>query len=216
QCATELRSLPRVDALIAGIRAQGPLSASSTTRATCRCRKSIAVAVPLLSGCSLQAIAQLERVEAELRAERLSHARPAPPPLPLTGVALSRIWNRPPLWSRESQRERAQDVAIAWAYLIAAGLCEVGWPIGLKWTQQPGGIVFGAAIAVVSLAISGGLLFLAQRDISLGTSYAVWTGIGAAGTFLVGVWFFGDPSSFGRWLGASLIIAGVITLKLAH
>ncbi len=90
---------------------------------------------------------------------------------------------------------------IAWAYLIAAGLCEIGWPIGL---------------AVVSLAISGGLLFLAQRDISLGTSYAVWTGIGAAGTFLVGVWFFGDPSSFGRWLGAALIIAGVITLKLTH
>jgi multidrug transporter EmrE-like cation transporter len=56
----------------------------------------------------------------------------------------------------------------------------------------------------------------AARDISLGTSYAVWTGIGAAGTFLVGVWFFGDPSSFGRWLGAALIIAGVITLKLAH
>jgi quaternary ammonium compound-resistance protein SugE len=114
---------------------------------------------------------------------------------------------------RESQRERAQDVAIAWAYLIAAGLCEVGWPIGLKWTQQPGGIVIGAAMAVVSLAISGGFLFLAQRDISLGTSYAVWTGIGAAGTFLVGVWF---SSSFGRWLGAALIIAGVITLRLAH
>jgi quaternary ammonium compound-resistance protein SugE len=107
-------------------------------------------------------------------------------------------------------------VAIAWAYLIVAGLCEVGWPIGLKWTQQPGWTVLGAAVAVISLAISGGLLFLAQRDISLGTSYAVWTGIGAAGTFLVGVWFFGDPSSFGRWLGATLIIAGVITLKLAH
>jgi quaternary ammonium compound-resistance protein SugE len=131
-------------------------------------------------------------------------------------VALSRIWNRPSLWSRESQREQAQDVAIAWAYLIAAGLCEIGWPIGLKWTQEPGWTVLGTAMAVVSLAISGGLLFLAQRDISLGTSYAVWTGIGAAGTFLVGVWFFGDPSSLGRWLGASLIIAGVITLKLAH
>jgi quaternary ammonium compound-resistance protein SugE len=107
-------------------------------------------------------------------------------------------------------------VAIAWAYLIAAGLCEIGWPIGLKWTQEPGWTVLGTAMAVVSLAISGGLLFLAQRDISLGTSYAVWTGIGAAGTFLVGVWFFGDPSSLGRWLGASLIIAGVIMLKLAH
>ena len=55
-----------------------------------------------------------------------------------------------------------------------------------------------------------------EKDISLGTSYAVWTGIGAAGTFLVGVWFFGDPSSLGRWLGAALIIGGVITLKLAH
>ena len=100
--------------------------------------------------------------------------------------------------------------------VYAAGLCEVGWPIGLKWTQEPGWTVLGTAMAVISLVISGGLLFLAQRDISLGTSYAVWTGIGAAGTFLVGVWFFGDPSSFGRWLGASLIIAGVITLKLAH
>ena len=114
------------------------------------------------------------------------------------------------------KRERAQDVAIAWAYLIAAGLCEIGWPIGLKWTQDPGWTVLGTAMAVISLGISGGLLFLAQRDISLGTSYAVWTGIGAAGTFFVGVWFFGDPSSLGRWLGASLIIAGVITLKLAH
>jgi quaternary ammonium compound-resistance protein SugE len=55
-----------------------------------------------------------------------------------------------------------------------------------------------------------------EKDISLGTSYAVWTGIGAAGTFLVGVWFFGDPSSLGRWVGTALMIGGVITLKLAH
>jgi quaternary ammonium compound-resistance protein SugE len=49
-----------------------------------------------------------------------------------------------------------------------------------------------------------------------GTSYAVWTGIGAAGTFLIGVWFFGDPNTLGRWFGAALIVAGVATLKLAH
>jgi quaternary ammonium compound-resistance protein SugE len=107
-------------------------------------------------------------------------------------------------------------MTLAWAFLIAAGLFEIGWPIGLKWAQEPGRIVIGVAVAVVSMTISGALLYLAQKDISLGTSYAVWTGIGAAGTFVVGVWFFGDPSSLGRWLGAALIIGGVITLKLAH
>jgi quaternary ammonium compound-resistance protein SugE len=173
--------------------------------------KSTIAFASLFPACYLQGTLQPKRVETQSgRAPRHAHRRP------LTRFPLSRIWNRPSLWSRESQRERAQDVAIAWAYLIAAGLCEVGWPIGLKWTQEPGWTVLGTAMAVISLVISGGLLFLAQRDISLGTSYAVWTGIGAAGTFLVGVWFFGDPSSFGRWLGASLIIAGVITLKLAH
>ncbi len=55
-----------------------------------------------------------------------------------------------------------------------------------------------------------------QKEIALGTAYAVWTGIGAAGTFMVGVWLFGDPGSLGRYLGAVLIIAGVATLKLAH
>ena len=55
-----------------------------------------------------------------------------------------------------------------------------------------------------------------EKDISLGTSYAAWTGIGAAGTFLVGVWFFGDPSSPGRWVRTALMIGGVVTLKLAH
>ena len=107
----------------------------------------------------------------------------------------------------------------AWTYLIAAGLFEIGWPIGLKWAQeaqQPRGTIIGIVVAVVSMGISGALLYLAQKEIALGTSYAVWTGIGAAGTFLIGVWFFGDPSALGRWLGAALIIAGVATLKLAH
>ena len=107
-------------------------------------------------------------------------------------------------------------MTLAWTCLIAAGLFEIGWPIGLKWAQEPGKTIIGVAIAVVAMTISGILLYLAQKEISLGTSYAVWTGIGAAGTFLVGVWFFGDPSSLGRWLGAALIIGGVITLKLAH
>jgi quaternary ammonium compound-resistance protein SugE len=110
-------------------------------------------------------------------------------------------------------------VTSAWTYLIVAGLFEVGWPIGLKWAQQAQelrGTIVGVVVAIVSMAISGTLLYLAQREIALGTSYAVWTGIGAAGTFLIGVWFFGDPNSLGRWFGAALIVAGVATLKLAH
>jgi quaternary ammonium compound-resistance protein SugE len=105
---------------------------------------------------------------------------------------------------------------MSWIYLVVAGLFEIGWPVGLKWAQEPGRPIVGIALAVLSIAMSGGLLFLAQREIALGTAYAVWTGIGAAGTFLVGVWLFGDPGSFARWLGVVLIVAGVVTLKLAH
>ena len=105
---------------------------------------------------------------------------------------------------------------MSWVYLVTAGLFEIGWPVGLKWAQEPGKPVIGVVVAVVAMAISGGLLFVAQKEIALGTAYAVWTGIGAAGTFLVGLWLFGDPSSLGRFVGVVLIIAGVITLKLAH
>jgi quaternary ammonium compound-resistance protein SugE len=77
-------------------------------------------------------------------------------------------------------------------------------------------LFIGVVVAVVAMAISGGLLFLAQKEIALGTAYAVWTGIGAAGTFLVGLWLFGDPGSVARYLGVLLIITGVVTLKFAH
>jgi quaternary ammonium compound-resistance protein SugE len=100
-------------------------------------------------------------------------------------------------------------VTSAWTYLIFAGLFEIGWPIGLKWAQEAQelrGMIVGIVVAVVSMAISGALLYMAQREIALGTSYAVWTGIGAAGT----------PNGLGRWFGAALIVAGVATLKLAH
>jgi quaternary ammonium compound-resistance protein SugE len=105
---------------------------------------------------------------------------------------------------------------MAWVYLIAAGLFEIGWPVGLKWAQEPRKLVIGVLVAVVCMSISGLLLFLAQKEIALGTAYAVWTGIGAAGTFLLGVWVFGDPGNAIRYAGVALIIAGVITLKLAH
>lgn len=105
---------------------------------------------------------------------------------------------------------------MSWFYLILAGLFEIGWPIGLKLAQGADNRLFGIVLAVVCMAISGALLWLAQKEIALGTAYAVWTGIGAAGTFMVGIWFFGDATSLGRYLGVALIIAGVATLKLAH
>ena len=105
---------------------------------------------------------------------------------------------------------------MAWFYLLLAGLFEIGWPLGFKLSQQPELRVAGIAGAIASMGMSGWLLWLAQREIPIGTAYAVWTGIGGAGTFLVGVIFFADPSSLARWLGVAMIVGGVVTLRLAH
>lgn len=104
---------------------------------------------------------------------------------------------------------------MAWIYLVIAGLLEIGWPVGLKISQEPETRWFGVGLAIIFMLCSGIMLWLAQRDIPIGTAYAVWTGIGAAGTFLVGVLYFGDPSSIVRYAGVVLIVAGVIVLKLA-
>jgi quaternary ammonium compound-resistance protein SugE len=105
---------------------------------------------------------------------------------------------------------------MAWAYLVLAGLLEIGWPVGLKLAQSAETRWIGIAMAVGFMAASGFFLWLAQRHIPIGTAYAVWTGIGAAGTFLVGVLVYGDPSSLMRLAGVFLIVAGVVVLKLAH
>ena len=105
---------------------------------------------------------------------------------------------------------------MAWLYLLLAGLFEMGWPVGFKLSQQPEFKLAGIAGAVLSMAVSGWLLWLAQRDIPIGTAYAVWTGIGGAGTFVLGVIFFGDALTLARSLGVVLILGGVVTLKLAH
>ncbi|MEI8623327.1 multidrug efflux SMR transporter [Pseudoalteromonas sp. B137] len=104
---------------------------------------------------------------------------------------------------------------MAWVYLIIAGLLEIGWPIGLKISQNADTRWQGIVIAVVFLVASGFMLWLAQKQISMGTSYAVWTGIGAAGTFLVGILFYNDAATFGRIAGVLMIISGVITLKIS-
>ncbi len=108
---------------------------------------------------------------------------------------------------------------MSWIYLVLAGLCEIGWPLGFKLSQAPGtgSGRFAACIAfsVFSMALSGFLLWLAQRSIPIGTAYAVWTGIGALGTFLVGILWFGDSSNVWRMLAATFLLIGIIGLKLA-
>lgn len=98
--------------------------------------------------------------------------------------------------------------------LFIAGLCEVGWPLGLKLADAPGMKVWGLVLAVISMTISGALLWFSLKEIPIGTAYAVWTSIGAVGTFALGVFFFGDPSLPIRWVGVVLIILGVVMLKL--
>ena len=107
------------------------------------------------------------------------------------------------------------SVGQAWTVLVVAGLFEIVWALGLKYSDGFSRLWPSVAV-VVAAAASFWLLALAMRVLPAGTAYAVWTGIGAAGTFLVGIAFYGDPASLGRYLGVILIIAGVATLKLAH
>lgn len=107
-------------------------------------------------------------------------------------------------------------IGSAWTYLIAAGLFEIGWPVGLKMAQTPGKAVVGVIFAAVCMIISGSLLYLAQKSIPMGTAYAVWTGIGAAGTFVVGIFLYGDAVAAMRIFAVVLIISGVALLKLTH
>lgn len=103
-----------------------------------------------------------------------------------------------------------------WIYLILAGLMEIGWPVGLKLSQVPERRIMGLALAVICMIISGLFLWLAQKTIPMGTAYAVWTGIGAAGTFLLGIMIYGEPALPLRIFAVVLIIGGVGLLKLAH
>jgi quaternary ammonium compound-resistance protein SugE len=107
-------------------------------------------------------------------------------------------------------------MSTAWGYLVVAGLFEIGWPLGLKLAQAPGRALLGIPMAVGGMSVSGWLLFLAQKEIPLGTAYAVWTGIGAAGTFLAGILLYGEAASAVRLLGVLLVVSGVVTLKLGH
>jgi quaternary ammonium compound-resistance protein SugE len=103
---------------------------------------------------------------------------------------------------------------MAWIYLIGAGLLEVGWAIGLKQTQGFTRLV-PSLLTVAAMAASFWLLALALKALPIGTAYAIWTGIGAVGTALLGIWLLGEPATAGRLAGIALIVAGMVTLKLA-
>ena len=106
---------------------------------------------------------------------------------------------------------------MAWIYLVIAALFEVGWPIGLKLAQTPSFAKYLWIIfAIIAMALSGVFLFLAQKQIPIGTAYAIWTGLGTIGTFCIGIIFFNDAASLLRFFGMLLILSGVIILKLAH
>ena len=103
---------------------------------------------------------------------------------------------------------------IYWIALLFAGLLEIGWPLGLKLADIPNMKVWGIVLALISMTFSGLLLWFSLKEIPIGTAYAIWTSIGAAGTFTIGVLVFGDPNIPIRWVGVALILLGVIFLKM--
>ena len=103
---------------------------------------------------------------------------------------------------------------MAWLLVVLAGLFEVGWAIGLKYTDgftRPWPTVGTVAAMVISL----GLLGLAMKTLPVGTAYAVWVGVGAVGTAILGIVLFAEPANAGRLVSLGLIVAGIVGLKLA-
>lgn len=102
---------------------------------------------------------------------------------------------------------------MAWFLLVIAGLLEVGWAIGLKYTAGFTRLV-PSALTITAMIASMGLLGLAVRTLPLGTAYAVWTGIGTVGSVILGIVLFGEPATVVRIVCILLIIAGIVGLKL--
>lgn len=103
---------------------------------------------------------------------------------------------------------------MAWFLLLIAGLLEMGWAIGLKYTEGfsrwlPSVLTLGAMVGSVLL------LGLAMKSLPVGTAYAIWVGIGAVGTALLGMLLFGEPATAGRLISLGLIVAGIVCLKLS-
>ena len=102
---------------------------------------------------------------------------------------------------------------MSWVYLFVAGLFEIGWAIGLKYTNGFTRLV-PTLLTAISMAISLGLLGLALKTLPVGTAYAIWTGVGAVGTAILGVYLLGEPATAGRLACIGLIVAGIVGLKV--
>lgn len=103
---------------------------------------------------------------------------------------------------------------MSWFYLLVAGLLEIGWAVGLKFTH---GFTRPLPTAAVAASMIASLYFLslALKSLPLGTAYAMWTGIGAVGTAVFGMWIFGEPRDAIRFASIALIVAGLVGLKMA-
>lgn len=106
-----------------------------------------------------------------------------------------------------------KEMGMSWLYLFVAGLFEIGWAVGLKYTHGFTRLWPSLATAA-SMAVSLGLLGLALRNLPLGTAYAVWTGIGTVGTAAFGIVVLGEPATALRMASIALIVAGIAGLKL--
>jgi quaternary ammonium compound-resistance protein SugE len=102
---------------------------------------------------------------------------------------------------------------MAWLLLLIAGLLEIGWAVGLKYTEGFTRLV-PSVLTLISMTASVGMLALALKELPMGTAYAVWTGIGAVGTAALGMYLFGDPATVARIACIGLIVAGIAGLKL--
>ena len=102
---------------------------------------------------------------------------------------------------------------MAWAVLFTAGLLEIGWAIGLKYTEGFSRLV-PSVLTLAAMAGSVILLGWALKSLPIGTAYAVWTGIGAVGTATLGIYLFGEPATALRLASIGLIVAGIVGLKL--
>lgn len=106
---------------------------------------------------------------------------------------------------------------MAWILLIIAGLFEIGWPLGFKLASMHSKyFIWFIGLSILSMGLSGYFLYLAQKSIPIGTAYVIWTGIGAIGTVLLGILFFLDSANIFRLLFLSLILIGIVGLKLVH